>query len=96
MLNNGVIRSKCMNEKLLAYGAIIGAIIIMSTIVFPFWNLIPTMVTEKLRVVYVEAGKCTAETKDGYIIRNIPCDAKIGDNITASYDVKVKDREHKI
>ena len=35
-----------MNEKLLAYGAIIGAIIIMSTIVFPFWNLIPTMVTD--------------------------------------------------
>ncbi|MDE1843773.1 MAG: hypothetical protein KGI10_00425 [Thaumarchaeota archaeon] len=85
-----------MNEKLLAYGAIAAAIVIMSTIVFPFWNLIPTMVTEKVRVVYVEAGKCTAETTDGYIIRNIPCDAKIGDNITATYDVKIKDREHKI
>jgi len=85
-----------MNEKLLAVGAIVGAILVMSTIVFPFWNLIPNMVTEKLRVVYVEAGKCTAETSDGYVIRNIPCDAKIGDNITASYDAKVKEREHKI
>lgn len=85
-----------MNEKLLAYGSIAAAIVIMATIVFPFWNLIPTMVTEKVRVVYVESGKCTAETKDGYIIRNIPCTAKIGDNITATYDVKVKDREHKI
>jgi hypothetical protein len=85
-----------MNEKLMAFGAIAGAIIVMSTIVFPFWNLIPSMVTEKLKVVYVEAGKCTAETNDGYLIRNIPCTAKIGDNITASYDVKLKDREHKI
>ena len=85
-----------MNEKLLAFGAIGAAVVIMATIVFPFWNLIPSMVTEKLRVVYVEDGKCTAETNDGYIIRNIPCDAKVGDNITASYDVKLKDREHKI
>lgn len=85
-----------MNEKLLAYGAIAAAIIVMSTAVFPFWNLIPNMVTEKLKVVYVENGKCTAETIDGYIIRNIPCNAKIGDNITASYDVKVKERERKI
>ncbi|WP_101476939.1 hypothetical protein [Candidatus Nitrosotalea bavarica] len=85
-----------MNEKLVAYGAIAAAIIVMTTIVFPFWNLIPTMVTEKMKVVYVEDGKCTAQTVDGYIIRNIPCTAKIGDNITASYDVKVKDRERKI
>ena len=85
-----------MNEKLLAFGAIGAAVVIMVTIVFPFWNLIPSMVTEKLRVVYVEAGKCTAETNDGYLIRNIPCSAKVGDNITASYDVKIKDREHKI
>lgn len=85
-----------MNEKLLAYGSIAAAIIIMTTIVFPFWNLIPNMVTEKVRVVYVEDGKCTVETSDGYDIRGIPCNAKIGDNITATYDVKVKDREHKI
>jgi len=85
-----------MNEKLVAYGAIAAAIIVMTTIVFPFWNLIPNMITEKLKVVYVESGKCAAETNDGYIIRNIPCNAKIGDNITASYDVKVKEREHKI
>ncbi|HET7337623.1 MAG TPA: hypothetical protein VFJ23_07010 [Candidatus Nitrosotalea sp.] len=86
-----------MNEKLLAYGSIAAAIVIMSTIVFPFWNLIPDMVTEKVRVVYKEGDKCTVETSDGYNIRNIPCaNAKIGDNITATYDVKVKDREHKI
>lgn len=85
-----------MNEKLLAVGAIATAIVIMTTLVFPFWNLIPNMVTEKVRVVYVEAGKCTAETNDRFIIRDIPCNAKIGDNITASYDAKIKDREHKI
>ncbi len=85
-----------MNEKAMIFGGIAAAVIVMSTIIFPFWNLIPDMVTEKLKVVYVENGKCTAETSDGYIIRNIPCDAKVGDNITASYDVKVKDRERKI
>lgn len=85
-----------MNEKLLAYGSIAAAIIIMTTIVFPFWNLIPSMVTEKVRVVFVDNGKCTVETNDGFNIPNIPCTAKVGDNITASYDVKVKDREHKI
>ena len=85
-----------MNEKLLAIGAIGGAILIMTTLVFPFWNLIPSMVTEQMKVVYVEDGKCTAQTVDGYIIRNIPCTAKVGDNITASYDVKVKDRERKM
>ncbi|MDE1840666.1 MAG: hypothetical protein KGI09_02160 [Thaumarchaeota archaeon] len=87
-----------MNEKLLAYGSIIAAIVIMSTIVFPFWNLIPSMVTEKARVVYLEGGgKCTVETSDGFDIRGIPCNnAKVGDIITATYDVKVKDREHKI
>ncbi|MEO9308355.1 conserved exported hypothetical protein [Nitrosotalea sinensis] len=85
-----------MNEKLLAVGAIVAAVVVMATIVFPFWNLIPSMVTETVHVVYVEAGKCTAETNDGYIIRDIPCNAKIGDNITATYDAKVKDREHKI
>lgn len=87
-----------MNEKLLAYGSIIAAIVVMSTIVFPFWNLIPSMVTETVKVVYVEGGgKCTVETNDGFDIRGIACgNAKAGDNITASYDVKVKDREHKI
>ena len=87
-----------MNEKLLAYGSIIAAIVIMSTIVFPFWNLIPSMITEKVKVVYLEGGgKCTVETSDGFNIPGIPCNnAKVGDNITATYDVKVKDREHKI
>ena len=86
-----------MNEKLLAYGSIAAAIIVMTTIVFPFWNLIPDMVTEKVRVVYKEGDKCTVETSDGFNIPHIPCaNAKIGDNITASYDVKVKDREHEI
>ena len=57
-----------MNEKLLAYGSIAAAIVVMSTIVFPFWNLIPDMVTEKVKVVYVEGGKCTVETNDGFNI----------------------------
>ncbi len=56
------------------------------------------MITEKVKVVYLEGGgKCTVETSDGFNIPGIPCNnAKVGDNITATYDVKVKDRESKI
>jgi len=86
-----------MNEKLMIFGAIAAAIIIMSTIVFPFWNLFPRMVTEKVKVVYVdETGRCTVETSDGLVVIIPPCNAKAGDNITATYDGKIKERRKTI
>jgi len=86
-----------MNEKLMVFGAIAAAVIIMSTIVFPFWNLFPRMVTEKVKVVYVdETGRCTVETSDGLVVTIPPCNAKAGDNITATYDGKIKERRKTI
>jgi hypothetical protein len=81
------------NEKYLIGGAIAAAIIVMSVVVFPFWNLIPNNVTETVKVVLVEESGCTAETHDGFDVKIGPCNAKAGDNITASFDGKIRDRQ---
>jgi len=81
----------------MVYGAIAAAIIVMSTAVFPFWNLFPRMVTETVKVVYVdESGRCIVETKDGLVVTIPPCNHKAGENITASYDAKIKERRKQI
>jgi hypothetical protein len=81
------------NEKQIVAGAIAAAIIVMAVAVFPFWNLIPNNVTETVKVVLVDQTGCTAETHDGFDVKIGPCNAKVGDNITASFDGKVRDRE---
>ena len=96
MLNTGLDPITDMNERLMIYGGIAAVIIIMSTAVFPFWNLFPRMTTEKVRVVYVDQTGCTVETSDGLIVKIPPCNAKAGDNITATYDAKIKERRKQI
>jgi len=81
------------NEKQIIAGAIAAAIIVMAVAVFPFWNLIPNKVTETVKVVLVDQTGCTAETHDGFDVKIGPCNAKVGDSITASFDGKVRDRE---
>jgi hypothetical protein len=81
------------NEKQIVAGAIAAAIIVMAVAVFPFWNLIPNKVTEAVRVVSVGGSSCIAETHDGFNVNIGPCNAKPGDNITASFDGKIRDRE---
>ena len=81
------------NEKQLIVGAIAAAIIVMAVAVFPFWNLIPSKATETVKVVLVDETGCTAETKDGFVVKIGPCNAKSGDVITASFDGKIRDRE---
>jgi len=66
------------NEKQIIAGAIVAAIAVMAVAVFPFWNLIPKEVTEMVKVVAVDESGCTAETFD---------------NITTSFDVKIRDRQ---
>jgi len=81
------------NEKQIIAGAIAAAIIVMAVAVFPVWNLIPKEVTEKVKVVAVDESGCTAETFDGFIVKIGHCNAQPGDNITASFDGKIRDRE---
>ena len=81
------------NEKQIVAGAIAAAIIVMAVAVFPVWNLIPNKVTETVKVVAVDESGCTAETKDGFVVKIGQCSAKPGDTITASFDGKIRDRE---
>ncbi len=96
MLNTAPNPITDMNERLAIFGAIAAVIIIMSTAVFPFWNLFPKMITEEVKVVYVDQTSCTVETSDGLIVKIPPCNAKPGDNITATYDAKIKERRKQI
>jgi hypothetical protein len=81
------------NEKMIVAGAIAAAITVMAVGIFPFWNLIPNNVTEMVRVVEVDQSGCTAETHDGFDVKIGQCNAKPGDNITATFDGKIRDRE---
>jgi hypothetical protein len=85
-----------MNEKLLIFGSIVAAVVIMTTAVFPFWNLIPRMVTEEVQVKAADQSGCYVQTHDGFVVKIPPCNAKPGQNITATFDAKVREREKQI
>lgn len=85
-----------MEPKYYMVAAIAGAIIVMTTAVFPFWNLIPRMVTEEVQVKAVDQSGCYVQTHDGFVIHIPPCNAKPGDNITATFDGKVRERERQV
>jgi len=85
-----------MNEKLLIFGGIAAAVGIMTTAIFPFWNLIPRMVTEVVQVKAADQSGCYVQTHDGFVVKIPPCNAKPGQNITATFDAKVREREKQI
>ena len=85
-----------MNERLLIFGGIAAAIVVMTTLVFPFWNLIPANVTEQVTVKATDESGCYVETQDHFVVHIPPCHAKPGDNITATFDSKVRMREKQI
>ena len=65
--------------------AFIAAAVVMSTLVFPFWNLIRADVYEDVEILLNERGKCYVDTSD-----NIPktidnCNYSIGDMVTIKY-----------
>ena len=78
-------------EKGIALAAV-AAVIVMATVVFPFWNLLPRNVTETVKVISVDQTRCTVETLDHYIIEVDSCNGKPGDTVTATFDGKIKDR----
>lgn len=66
-------------------GAIIIAGIVLSTVVFPFWNLIRADVFEEVEIISSADGQCYANTSD-----NIPktignCDLEPGTIVTIKY-----------
>ena len=96
MLNTGLRSIRDMNEKLMIFGAIAAAIVVMTTLVFPFWNLIPNTVTEVVTVRQSDSSGCYVETKDHFVVKVPPCNAQPGQNITATFDAKVREREKQI
>ena len=85
-----------MNEKIMIFGGIAAAIAVMTTLVFPFWNLIPNTVTETVTVREVDSSGCWVETQDHFVVHVPPCHAQPGDNVTATFDAKVREREKQI
>lgn len=66
-------------------GAFAVAAIVLSTLVFPFWNLIREDVYEEVVILTNDDGVCYVETTDAIpkIIEN--CDLKPGDTTTVKF-----------
>lgn len=70
----------------LVFGSAFGvAALVLSTIVFPFWNLIREDVYEEVVILTNDDGKCYVETSDTIpkIIEN--CDLNPGDKATIKF-----------
>ncbi|MDX1533094.1 MAG: hypothetical protein R3230_02690 [Nitrosopumilaceae archaeon] len=66
-------------------GALIGAGLVIATVVFPFWNLIREDVFEEVEILTNDNGVCYVETDD-----NVPktienCEAQQGDVVTIKF-----------
>jgi len=66
-------------------GILIGAGLVISTLVFPFWNLIREDVFEEVEILGNEDGTCYVETGDMIpkIISN--CDKMPGETVTIKF-----------
>lgn len=83
-----------VSQNTVFVAVVIGFVVtILGVFVWPFYNLIPSYVTESVKVVYKdEQGRCIALTSDNFLVPIGKCDASPGDTITAEYDVKIKER----
>ena len=63
----------------------ITAAVIISTVVFPFWNLIREDVYEEVEILLNERGKCYADTLDEVPKTIANCDHEIGDIVTIKF-----------
>lgn len=83
-----------VSQNTIFIALVIGFIVtILGVFVWPFYNLIPTYVSEQVQVVYVDdKGRCVAQTPDEYLVPIGKCNAQPGDLVVAEYDVKVKER----
>ena len=63
----------------------ITAAVIISTVVFPFWNLIREDVYEEVEILLNERSKCYADTLDNIPKTIANCDHEIGDIVTIKF-----------
>ncbi len=77
--------SSSQKTALVFAGAFLAAGIVLSTIVFPFWNLIREDVFEEVTILTNDDGVCYVETVDAIpkIIEN--CTLESGDVVTVKF-----------
>ena len=63
----------------------ITAAVIISTVIFPFWNLIREDVYEEVEILLNERDKCYADTIDNIPKTIANCDHEIGDIVTIKF-----------
>ncbi len=66
-------------------GAFLGAGLVLSIVVFPFWNLIREDVYEQVVILANDDGVCYAESNDNVPKTISDCTARAGDNVTIKY-----------
>ena len=66
-------------------GAFVAAGLVLSTIVFPFWNFIREVVYEEVEILSNDNGMCYVETSDDIPKIIEDCTLKPGDLVTVKY-----------
>lgn len=66
-------------------GAFVVAALVLSTIVFPFWNLIREDVFEEVVILNNDQGTCYVETKDMIPKKIQKCELQTGDKVTIKF-----------
>ena len=77
--------SSSQKPSLIFLGAFLTAGIVLSTLVFPFWNLIREDVFEEVTVLNNDEGICYVETKDDIPKIIEVCVLNSGDIVTIKY-----------
>ena len=73
-------------KHLLIFGGILIAVgIVMSTVIFPFWNLIREDVYEDVTILSNDDGTCYAITSDDIPKTIQNCDKNTGDSVTIKF-----------
>ena len=77
--------SSSQQQGLVFGGAFLGAGIVLSTMIFPFWHLIREDVFEDVVILSNDNGTCYVETDDNVpkIIEN--CELDAGDKVTIKF-----------
>ncbi len=66
-------------------GGLVAAAIVLSTVVFPFWNLIRADVYEEVTILRNNNGVCYVETSDSIPKTIKDCKLDAGTNVTIKY-----------
>jgi len=77
--------SSSQKTSLVFLGAFLTAAIVLSTMIFPFWNLIREDVFEEVTVLNNDEGICYVETKDDIPKIIEDCALNPGDAVTIKY-----------